>query len=115
MTYFFALVMLIVILLFGLSSISQSYATAKQAQAAIEASKTAQIASIGNLIVIAVVALVIVVLLAATIFTAWLLHAKPLSGRTGCLARQSPDLLPRNHTHRPGNEPPPPAPTRKTE
>jgi ABC-type Fe3+ transport system permease subunit len=80
MPYFFALVMLIVILLFGLSSVSQSFATAKQAQAAIEASKTAQIASVGNLVVIAVVALVIVVLLAAVIFTAWLLHTKPLSG-----------------------------------
>lgn len=77
MPYFFALVMLIVILLFGLSSISQSYATSQQAQAAIEASKTAQIASVGNLVVIAVVALVIVVILAAVIFTVWLLHTKP--------------------------------------
>lgn len=81
MPYIFALMMLIVVLLFGLSSVSHSYATAQQAQAAIEASKTAQIASVGNLVVIAVVALVIVVLLAAVIFTAWLLHAKPQSTR----------------------------------
>jgi ABC-type Fe3+ transport system permease subunit len=81
MTVIFVLILLVLALLFGLSSISQSYATAQQAQAAIEASKTAQIASVGNLVVIAVVALVIVVLLAAVIFTAWLLHAKPQSTR----------------------------------
>jgi ABC-type Fe3+ transport system permease subunit len=81
MTVIFVLILLVLALLFGLSSISQSYATAQQAQAAIEASKTAQIASVGNLIVIAVAALVIVVLLAAVIFTAWLLHAKPQSSR----------------------------------
>ena len=77
----FVLVSIVLALLFGLSSVSQSYATAQQAQAAIEASKSAQIASVGNLVVIAVVALVIVVLLAAVIFTAWLLHAKPQSTR----------------------------------
>jgi|GEM_PF-4552252 len=76
----FVFVSLVLALIFGLSSVSQSFATAKQAQAAIEASKTAQIASVGNLVVLAVVALVIVVLLATVIFTAWLLHTKPLSG-----------------------------------
>ncbi len=75
----FVFVSVVLALLFGLSSVSQSYATAKQAQAAIEASKTAQIASIGNLVVIAVVALVIVVILAAVIFSAWMLQAKPQS------------------------------------
>lgn len=75
----FVFVSVVLALLFGLSSVSQSYATAKQAQAAIEASKTAQIASLGNLVVIALVTLVIVVLLAAVIFTAWMLQAKPLT------------------------------------
>ena len=70
MPYIFALVMLIVVLLFGLSSISQSYASAKQAQAAIEASRAAQIASAGNLVT---VALVIVAVLAAVVVIAWLL------------------------------------------
>jgi ABC-type Fe3+ transport system permease subunit len=79
MTVIFVLILLVLALLFGLSSISQSYATAQQAQAAIEASKTAQIASVGNLVVIIMAALVIVVILAAVIFTAWLLHTKPLS------------------------------------
>jgi len=65
--------LLIVILLLGLSSISQSYASAKQAQAAIEASRAAQIASTGNLVTLVTVALVIVAVLAAAVLVAWLL------------------------------------------
>lgn len=68
---------LIVVLLFGLSSISQSYASAKQAQAAIEASRAAQIASTGNLVTLVTVALVILVALAAVVLVSWLyLRAK---------------------------------------
>jgi ABC-type Fe3+ transport system permease subunit len=81
MTVIFVLILLVLALLFGLSSISQSYATAQQAQAAIVASKTAQIASVGNLVIVVAAALVIVVLLAAVIITAWLLYAKPQSTR----------------------------------
>lgn len=69
--------LLIVLVLFGLSSISQSQATAKQAQAVIEASRTAQIATTGNLVTIVTVALVIIAILAAVIVIAWLvLRAK---------------------------------------
>ena len=69
--------LLIVLVLFGLSSISQSQATAKQAQAVIEASRTAQIATTGNLVTIVTVALVIIAVLAAVIVIAWLvLRAK---------------------------------------
>jgi hypothetical protein len=78
MKFLLVTALVIMVILFGLSSISQSYATAQQAQAAIEASKTAQIASAGNLVVIVAASLVIVVILAAAIFTAWLLHSKPL-------------------------------------
>lgn len=73
MPYVFALVMLIVVLLFGLSSISQSYASAKQAQATIEASRAAQIASAGNLVTLVTVALVIVAVLVAVVVIVWLL------------------------------------------
>ncbi len=66
------LVLLIVALLFGLSSISQSYATAQQAQAAIEASRATQIASAGNLATILVTAVIVVVVLALGIFIAYL-------------------------------------------
>ena len=71
------LALVIVVLFFGLSSVSQSYATAQQAQAAIEASRAAQIASTGNLVSLVTVALVIVAGLAAVIVIAWLvLRAK---------------------------------------
>ena len=45
---FFLIVVFFTALFFGFSSVSQSYASAKQAQAAIEASRTAQIASTGK-------------------------------------------------------------------
>jgi NADH:ubiquinone oxidoreductase subunit 3 (subunit A) len=74
MPYVFALLLFIVVLLFGLSSVSHSYSTAKQAQAAIEASRTAQIASTGNLVVI--VTLAILFLVAIAVIAYLLLHAR---------------------------------------
>lgn len=65
-------ILVLVVLLFGLSPISQSYATAKQAQAAIEASRTAQIATAGHLVSIVVAALVIVAVLTAFVLIFWL-------------------------------------------
>lgn len=70
-------ILFLVVFLFSLSSVSQSYATAQQAQAAIEASRSAQIASTGNLVSLVTVALVIIASLAAVIVIAWLvLRAK---------------------------------------
>lgn len=57
-----ALLVLIVIL-FGVSSTAQSYATAQQAKAQIETAQVAQINAWGNLITILTLALVIVVVL----------------------------------------------------
>ncbi len=71
---FFLIVVFFTALFFGFSSVSQSYASAKQAQAAIEASRTAQIASTGNLVVIAT--LVIVLLVAIAVIAYLLLHAR---------------------------------------
>jgi Ca2+/Na+ antiporter len=67
------LLLFVIVFLFGLSSVSQSYATAKQAQAAIEASRAAQIASTGSLVTIVTVALVIIAGLAAVVVIAWLI------------------------------------------
>ena len=70
-------ILFVVVALLSLSSVSQSFATAKQAQAAIEASRSAQIASTGNLVTIVTMALVIIASLAAVIVIAWLvLRAK---------------------------------------
>ncbi len=54
------ILLLILALLFGLSSISQSYAAAQQAQAVIETARAAQIASAGNLVIIVTLALLLV-------------------------------------------------------
>ena len=69
---FVILLLVTLVALFGLASISQSYATAKQAQAAIEASRAAQIASAGNLVAIVTMAMLAVAFLAAVVVIAWL-------------------------------------------
>jgi ABC-type Fe3+ transport system permease subunit len=72
MNRYFVLGILILALIFGLSSMSQSYATARQAQVAIEASRVAQIASVGNLVALVTVALVIVATLVTVVLVGWL-------------------------------------------
>ena len=67
------LALLFVVLLFGLSSISQSYASAKQAEAVIETARAAQLASAGNLVSLVTAALVVIAILAATVLVTWLL------------------------------------------
>lgn len=82
----FATLLIIVIVVWGLASISQSYATAKQAQATIETARAAQVASTGNLVMILVTALVILVSLALICFGLWLffqVRVKPTLTRTG--------------------------------
>ena len=69
---FVILLLVTLVALFGLASISQSYATAKQAQAAIEASRASQIASTGNLVAMITIAILAIAFLAALIVIAWL-------------------------------------------
>ena len=69
---FVILLLVTLVALFGLASISQSYAMAQQAQAAIEASRAAQIASTGNLVAIVTFAMLAVAFLAAVVVIAWL-------------------------------------------
>jgi uncharacterized protein HemX len=63
MIVFLIISLLILALVFGLASISQSYATARQAQATIETARAAEIAGTGNLIVILLLALVVIAIL----------------------------------------------------
>jgi len=72
MNRFLILSVLILALIFGFASISQSYATARQAQATIEASRVAQIASVGNLVALITVALIVAIVLAVSLFFGWL-------------------------------------------
>lgn len=57
------LALLTIVFLFALLSISQSYASARQAQAVIETARAAEIAGIGNLIAVLVLALTVIVVL----------------------------------------------------
>jgi len=72
MNRFLILSVLILALIFGFASISQSYATARQAQAAIEASRVAQIASVGNLVALITVVLIVAIVLVVALFFGWL-------------------------------------------
>jgi hypothetical protein len=64
----------LVLITWGLSSISASLAAAKQAQATIEAARAAQIASSGNLISLLTTALVIAVILAGIAVIFWIVY-----------------------------------------
>jgi ABC-type Fe3+ transport system permease subunit len=90
------IVFLIVALLFGLSSNSQSYASAKQAQAAIEASRAAQIASAGNIVIVALLigAVVIAVVLLTLVYLR--MNAQP-KRRQATSANLDWDYLPQQH------------------
>ena len=59
MPYFVIAVLLLVVIIFGVSSTSQSYATAQQAKAQIETAQLGQINAWGNLITILTMALLI--------------------------------------------------------
>jgi hypothetical protein len=63
--FYFALVFLLLTIVFGCASISNAYATAKQAEAAIEASQTAQLALGGQIATSVFLALVVIILLLA--------------------------------------------------
>ena len=75
MQIFFFIALVIVVLLFGLSSMSQSYAAAQQAQAVIETAHAAQIASAGNVVVI--VTLAVLLLVAAGVIAYLLTRTRP--------------------------------------
>ena len=60
--FYLALLFLLLIIVFGCSSISQAYASAKQAEAAIESNQTAQLALGGQITTRIFLALVVVIL-----------------------------------------------------
>ena len=68
------LCLFILAILFGVTSISQSNATAKQAQASIETARVAEIASISNLVIILLLVLLVLAIIGFTLY--FLLHIK---------------------------------------
>jgi len=68
MTIFLTLSLLVLALVFGVSSISQSNATAKQAQAVIETARVAEIASISNLVVTLLLVLLVIAIVGVVLY-----------------------------------------------
>jgi uncharacterized membrane protein len=67
MIYILVAALILIAVLFGISSAMQSYATAQQAQAAIEASRTAQVLAVNQLISTIVISVSLIVLLAVAV------------------------------------------------
>lgn len=74
-------VLLLIMVIFGISSAMQSYATAQQAQATIEVARVAQVNAWGNLIVIFAFLVLLVVIL-ALIVVVWYLRKRSVMAAT---------------------------------
>lgn len=69
--------LVVVVLVFGVSSGMQSYASAQQARAVVETAQVAQMATVANVLVIFVMALVLVLILAGIVYLLLKLNRKP--------------------------------------
>jgi len=79
--YVLVAILVLVVVIFGVSSTAQSYATAQQAQAQIETARAAQLASTGNLVTILTTALVIVAVLVLIAFGLWILYKRSMKSQ----------------------------------
>jgi uncharacterized protein HemY len=77
MAIFFGVVVLILVVVFGVASVMQSYASAQQAQAVVETAQVAQMATFANVVVIVVMALVLVLILAGIVYLVIKLNRRP--------------------------------------
>lgn len=77
MIIFLVIAVVVLGLLFGVSSIMQSYASAQQAQAIEETAKAAQMATFANVVVIVVMALVLLLILAGIVYLVIKLNRRP--------------------------------------
>lgn len=85
--------LLLIVLVFGVSSGMQSYASAKQAQATIEVAQVAQVNAWGNLIVILLLTLVIVCVLALVVWM--VVKRSAFSGQPLAVSRQRSAISPK--------------------
>lgn len=76
--YVLVVILLIVVVIFGVSSGMQSYATAQQAQAQIETAQAAQVASWGNLITIFTIMLVVLFVVVVIAAILWMIFQRSL-------------------------------------
>jgi Tfp pilus assembly protein PilV len=83
MMYILVAVLLLVVIIFSVSSTSQSYATAQQAKAQIETAQLGQINAWGNLFTILTLALIILVVLAVLVFALYWFFVRAKTHRNG--------------------------------
>jgi hypothetical protein len=74
--YIVVAILLLVVIIFGVSSTSQSYATAQQAKAQIELAQVAQVNAWGNLVSILMIAMVLVIFVALVAAVLWILYKR---------------------------------------
>jgi len=65
----FVIALIVVVLVFGVASVMQSYASAQQAQATIETAKAAQMATTGTVLVIVLLSLILLAIIALVVYS----------------------------------------------
>ena len=81
MLYIVIGLLLIMVIIFGVSSGMQSFASAQQAQATIEVAQVAQVSAWGNLISILTIAMVVLVTVALVAAVSWFLYRRSAASR----------------------------------
>ena len=76
-------ILLIIVIVFGVSSGMQSYASAQQAQATIEVAQVAQVNAWGNLVTILTFAMLVVLTVALVAAVLWFLYRRSTLNRAG--------------------------------
>lgn len=74
--------LVLVVLVFGVSSVMQSYASARQAEAVIETAQATQMATFANVVVIVVMALVLVLILVGIVYLVIRINSKTVQDRS---------------------------------
>lgn len=86
----FIVILLAVVVIFGVSSGMQSYATAQQAQAQIETARVAQVNAWGNVLTILAVITIVIVAMLLIAAVIWVMYRRSLSRKPRAVS-QSPD------------------------
>ena len=90
-------VLLLIVIIFGVSSGMDSYATAQQAQAMIEVAQVAQVNAWGNLVMILTIALALVIFVALVAVVLWVIYKRSaISSQRSAVSRQMAEARPQS-------------------